>query len=368
MESRERAISRVSWIGIGVNMALAGLKMAVGALAGSLSIVLDGLNNLTDAGSSVITIVSLRLAHRKPDAKHPYGHGRIEYFSAVAISSLVLVAGGTALLESVKSLLHPQMATYTPVTIGLILTSVAVKLALGRYVSDQGKKYNSGALSASGADASMDGLLSASTLLAVGANIFFQWPIEGLVGALLSGFIIKAGVDMLLDSISQILGKRADGEFTAALRATVESFPSVLGAYDLVLHNYGPEFAMASINVELPGDMTAREIHRLSRGIQAMVWQKHRVVINVGVYGVERHDPEVVAIQESVSSILRERPGVVDTHGILVDRKAGWILVDITVDFSIKDTEAFEEWAKGRIRQAHPEYTPYVNLDTHYSD
>ena len=174
MAIREKQITKTSLVGIIANVFLAGFKALVGLISGSIAIVLDAVNNLTDALSSVITIVGIKLAKRKPDDDHPFGHGRIEYFSAIIISGIVLAAGIMSLIESVKKIIHPEMPDYTTVTIVIVAVAVVVKLLLGRYVKTQGIKYNSDALVASGADASFDAIISASTLLGIFITIIFN--------------------------------------------------------------------------------------------------------------------------------------------------------------------------------------------------
>lgn len=170
---------------------------------------------------TVITIIGIKLARRKPDNKHPYGYGRIEYFSAILIAVIILFAGVTSITESIKKIITPEKANYTVITIIIVVVSVIAKLLLGRYVKKQGQKYNSDALVASGADASFDAIISASTLLAAAVTMIFDISIEGIVGAVISAFIIKAGIEMLLESVSDVMGNRADSEVTKSIRNPV---------------------------------------------------------------------------------------------------------------------------------------------------
>lgn len=365
---REKAITQTSIIGIVVNILLSAFKVVVGLISGSIAIVLDAVNNLTDALSSVITIIGIKLARRKPDNKHPYGYGRIEYFSAILIAVIILFAGGTSIIESVKKIITPEKANYTVITIIIVVVSVIAKLLLGRYVKKQGQKYNSDALVASGADASFDAIISASTLLAVAVTMIFDISIEGIVGAVISAFIIKAGIEMLLESVSDVMGNRADSEVTKSIRKTVEEIEPVIGAYDLILHNYGPEYATGSIHIEIPATMNAHEIQLLEKKIQYTVASKYRIVLTVGIYAIEQSDSNIIEMQKTVYAICRAMDGVINTHGFLVEQEKKNITVDITVDFTVKDKSALIQKVKSAISEKYPEYVSDVIIDTNYSD
>ncbi|MBQ4240571.1 MAG: cation transporter, partial [Oscillospiraceae bacterium] len=238
--SREKTIIRTSIIGITANVFLAAFKTVIGILTKSIAIVLDAVNNISDAGSSLITIIGTKLAGREPDKKHPFGYGRIEYLSAMIISMIVLYAGVTSFIESVKQIIDPQTPEYNTVSLIIVAVAVVVKIILGRYVKGVGEKVNSDSLVNSGEDATLDSVISASTLVAAGIFLLSGVSLEAWLGAVISAVIIKSGVEMLRDTISQILGEKNDPELTASIKRTVSSFPQVHGAYDLVLNNYGP--------------------------------------------------------------------------------------------------------------------------------
>ncbi|MBQ3318894.1 MAG: cation transporter, partial [Spirochaetia bacterium] len=211
-ENRDKVIVRTSIVGIVANIFLAAFKAVVGILSHSIAVVLDAVNNLSDALSSVITIAGTKLAGKLPDKKHPLGYGRIEYLSAMIVAAIVLYAGITSLVESVKKIIHPEKADYSAVALIIIASAVVVKLILGRYVKSQGEKVNSSALIASGADASFDAILSASVLASAVIFLVFGISLEAYVGALISFFIIKAGYEMMTETLDDILGQRADSE------------------------------------------------------------------------------------------------------------------------------------------------------------
>ena len=366
--TREKAITKTSIIGIVVNILLSAFKAAVGLVSGSIAIVLDAVNNLTDALSSVITIVGIRLAKKKPDSRHPYGYGRIEYFSAILISVMILFAGVTSIRESVKKIITLEKANYTAVTILIVAVSVIAKLLLGRYVKKQGQRYNSDALSASGADASFDAVISASTLLAAAATLLFDLSIDGIVGAVISVFIIKAGIELLLESVSDVMGNRADSELTKSIKKTIGEIEPVLGVYDLILHNYGPEAAIGSVHVEIPAAMNAHEIQLLEKKIQNAVASQYHIVLTVGIYAIEQSDQQILAMEKEVSDLCRSMDGVINMHGFFVDQEEKYMSFDVTVDFTVKDKALLIQNVKTAVLEKYSGYRIDVQIDTNYSD
>ena len=232
---RERIIFRTGLTGILANLLLSAFKAAVGLLSHSIAVVLDAVNNLSDALSSVITIVGTKLAGRRPDREHPLGHGRIEYLSAMIVSGLVLYAGITSLVESVKKIIRPEKPDYSVLSLAIIAAAVLVKIVLDRYVTAQGKRVNSASLSAAGADALFDAVLSASVLATAVVFMLTGVSMEAYVGALISVFIIRSGLRMMAGTLNEILGKRADKETTARIMEILTEDETVRGAYDLIL-------------------------------------------------------------------------------------------------------------------------------------
>ena len=272
---REKAIVKTSVVGIVTNVFLAGFKAAVGIIANSIAVTLDAVNNLSDALSSVVTIIGAKLGAKQPNKKHPLGYGRIEYLSSMIVAAIVLYAGITSAVESVKKIISPEKADYSTLSLVIISVAIVVKLILGQYVKRQGKKHNSGALVASGSDALFDAILSSSVLAS--ALIYIKWSIslEAYVGVLLSVFIIKAGIEMMVETVNDILGKRSEKEETDKIKHLICEEPEVRGAYDLIMFNYGPNKNYASVHIELPDTMTVEDADKLTRRIQTKVYLEH---------------------------------------------------------------------------------------------
>ena len=322
--SREKAIVRTSLIGIIANVFLAAFKAVVGLTTHSIAIVLDAVNNISDAGSSLITIVGTKLAGKEPDKKHPFGYGRIEYLSAMIIAVIVLYAGITSLVESVRQIIHPETPDYNAVSLVIVAVAVVVKILLGRYVKNAGVRVNSDSLINSGEDATLDSVISASTLVAAGIFLLFHVSLEAWLGAIISAVIIKSGIGMLRDTISQILGERNDAELAKSIRQTVISFPDVQGAYDLVLNNYGPDTWNGSIHIEVPDTYSADQLDQLIREITIAVLKEHHVILTaIGVYSVNTHDEEIISAQKKVREIVLAHEHVRQMHGfyLMKDRK-----------------------------------------------
>lgn len=367
--SREAVIVRTSIVGIVVNVLLAAFKAAVGILSHSIAITLDAVNNLSDATSSVITIIGTKLAGKPADRKHPFGHGRIEYLSAMLISILVLYAGVTSLVESVKKILRPEVPEYTPAGLVIIAAAVIAKVLLGRYVKSVGQRVQSDALVDSGQDAALDAVISASTLLAAAVYLLAHVSLEAWLGAVISIVIIRSGVEMLKDALSRVLGERADAELARALKDTVRSFPGVQGAYDLVLHNYGPDAFQGSVHIEVPDTFSAEELDELIRAITLEVYRKHRVYLTaIGVYSVNTRDPYVAEIREKVKETVLSRPYIREMHGFHLDPAAKEIRFDAVVSFDAPDRKAAYRETVEAARRLYPEYTFQIAMDTDFSE
>ncbi len=368
-KSRNAVIIRTSIIGILANVFLAAFKAVVGFASNSIAIVMDAVNNVSDAASSVITIVGTKLAGKEPDRKHPFGYGRIEYLSAMVISILVLYAGITAFVESVKKIINPDTPDYSAVTLIIVAVAVVVKIILGRYVKGVGKKVNSDSLVNSGEDATLDSIISASTLVAAAIYLIFHISLEAWLGAIIALVIIKSGVGMLRETLSQILGERADAELARDIKATVISYPEVSGAYDLVLHNYGPDSYNGSIHVEVPDTLSADDLDKLIRKISVDVYQKHDVILTaIGVYSVNTKDPEAVEARDKVTEIVMSHEHILQIHGFYFDKPGKMIRFDIVVSFDAPDRRQVYREVCEAVQEAYPDYTLQVTMDTDFSE
>ena len=362
--NRERIIVRTSIIGILANLFLALFKAIVGFASNSIAVILDAVNNLTDALSSVITIIGTKLAGRKPDKKHPLGYGRVEYLTAMIIAAIILYAGISALFESVDKIINPVEADYSVISLVIIGSAVIVKVFLGRYVRSVGRKVNSSSLVASGTDALYDAILSASVFMS--AIIFTIWglSLEAYVGILISVMIIRAGIEILRDTLDDIIGKRTDEGLTDAIKETICSHENVSGAYDLILHTYGPERIIGSVHIEVPCTMTADELDKLQREIAADVMQKHGIIMaGIGVYALDTCNAEAMRIRSEISDIVMSHEGVVQMHGFRADTENRTIVFDLIIDYDLSDRDSLYCHIDEELRSKYPDYTIRMTLD-----
>ena len=362
-KDRDGVIVRTSIIGILVNVLLASVKAVVGILSNSIAVTLDAVNNLSDALSSVVTIIGTKLAGKRPDKKHPLGYGRIEYLSTIIIAAIVLYAGLTALTESADKILNPEIAEYSTITLAIIASSIVAKIILGRYVKSVGEKVNSGSLVASGKDALFDALLSTGVL--VSAIIFIVWDVslEAYVGAMISIFIIKSSIEMMKDAVDEFLGKRPDKDLSDNIKATICEEDRVSGAYDLILHSYGPNRTVGSVHVEIPSDMTAKEIDDLERRITKNVFERHGVIMAaVGIYSVDQSD-EVSMIRSEITDMVMSHPDVLQVHGFRADLEEKVINLDVILDYALEDREELYSQIYEELQARYPDYRIDMVLD-----
>ena len=365
---REKTIVRTSVIGIIANVLLAAFKAAVGIISNSIAVTLDAVNNLSDALSSVITIIGAKLGAKKPDKKHPLGYGRIEYLSSMIVAAIVLYAGITSLVESVKKIIHPEAADYGMVSLIIIAVAIIVKLLLGRYVKKQGEKVNSGALVASGKDASFDAILSASVLAS--AIVFLIWGIslEAYVGVIISIVIIKAGIEMMIETLNDIIGQRGDAEMSKQIKRLVNEEPEVRGAYDLTLFNYGPDKYYGSVHMELPDTMTVDEVDVLTRKIQLKVYQETGVILTgIGVYSYNTSNDEAAEIRNAVQHTILSHDWALQMHGFYVDTINKTMRFDVVVSFDIDHKEALSIMT-GEVKELYPDYDVQIIPDVDVTD
>ncbi|MBQ2072094.1 MAG: cation transporter [Oscillospiraceae bacterium] len=365
---REKTIVRTSVIGIVTNLLLVGFKAFVGLMSNSIAIILDAVNNLSDALSSVVTIIGAKLGAKQPDKKHPLGYGRIEYLSSMIVAALVLYAGITSLVESIKKIFHPEAADYGTVTLVIISVAIVVKLLLGLYVKKQGKKVNSGALAASGSDAMFDAILSASVLAS--AIVYLVWGVslEAYVGVIIAGFIIKAGIEMMIETLNDIIGKREDAEITKELKQIICEEEAVLGAYDVTLFNYGPNKNYGSVHVELPDTLTVDEVDRITRRIQTNVFHKTGVILTgIGVYSYNTSNDEAAQMRNRIQQTVLSHEWALQMHGFYADTEQKALRFDVVMSFDVDRKEALETLYQ-EIRGLYPDYEILIVPDVDIAD
>ena len=367
--SREKTIVRTGIIGIAANVLLASFKALVGFAVHSTAMVLDAVNNFSDVLSSVVTIIGTKIAARKPDKKHPLGHGRVEYLSQMIVAALIIYAGITALWESIKKIINPVDAEHSAVSLAVISVAIVVKIILGLYVKAKGKEVKSNLLISSGTDALFDAVLSTAVLISAVIFMVFKFNIEAYVSVVISIFILKAGIEIILEAVDDMLGHRVEGEYTRNVKASAAAVPGVYGVYDIVLHNYGPDRYLGSLHIEVDDTVTADRIDQLTREINNKVFVETGVILTaVGIYSRNTSNDEQMRIRNEITKLVVEHDHVLQLHGFYIDEAKKRVTFDVVIDFEASDREGLFEHIKEDVRKVLPEYDVIVTLDSDISD
>ncbi len=368
-QNREIVVIKTSIISILSNILLAGFKAFVGLLANSIAIISDAVNNLSDALSSIITIVGTKLAGKAPDKKHPYGYGRIEYMTSMIVSVIVLYAGITAFIESFKKIIHPEVSDYSMLTLIVLIAGIIIKFTLGIYVKKKGKEVNSDSLVASGSDAFNDAILSISVLASAIIYMVFHLSLEAYVGVLLSIFIMKAGLELIRESIDNMLGVRVESHLARSIKNEIVKEKEVQGAYDLILNDYGPDTYLGSVHIEVADTLSVADIDRISRNITDNILEKYGVVLHtIGVYSINTKDKKIMEVKKEITKIIFTHEGILQMHGFYFNEKDKRISFDIIIDFKIKNREEVYQEIYDEIQRKYKGYQIEIKLDIDVSD
>ncbi|MCR5216233.1 MAG: cation diffusion facilitator family transporter [Lachnospiraceae bacterium] len=367
-KNRNQVIVRTSVIGIVANVFLVIFKAMIGVLSNSIAVILDAVNNLADALGSIITIIGTKLAGKRPDQKHPFGYGRIEYLSAMVLSAIVLYAGVTSLIESIKKIIHPETPDYSMVSLIIIAVAVVVKLVLGQYVKKTGEKVNSNALIASGTEAGFDAIVSASVLACAIFYMFTKVSLEAYIGVIISILIAKSGLEILIETINELLGQRADAELAKSVKRAILADPEVRGAYDLIFNNYGPEHDYASVHIELPDTMTVKEVDEITRRISQKVYCETGVVLTaVSIYSYNTKNPKIIEMRDHIFRTVLAHDYALQVHGFYVEEEIKVVRLDVVLTFDVEPQETMG-CLREELKGIYPEYEFYLTPDIDVTD
>ena len=367
---RETAIVRTSAIGITANVALAAFKAAVGILSNSIAVTLDAVNNLSDAISSIITIVGTKLSNKKADREHPFGHGRIEYITTTVIAAIIMYAGISSLIKSIQDIIDPVTPDYSPLSLVIIAVAVLVKIILGHYVRSVGNRVNSDTLIASGSDALFDATLSTSVLTAALIFIFTKISLEAYVGVVISGFIIKASIELLQGSIKEIIGMRPDAALSTLIYDIVKEDPDAEGVYDLIIHNYGPDRFVGSFHTEVLDTTSAIEIDTMIRRLSTEIYKQTSgkiIIAAIGIYARNTTDNRIVKMRTEVTEMALAHEGVLQVHGFIADIENQFMAFDAVIEFGYDGKQIVHDIIH-EVEAAYPDMNVSVLLDRDTSD
>lgn len=367
---REAAIVRTSAIGIAANVALAAFKAAVGILSNSIAVTLDAVNNLSDAISSIITIVGTKLSNKKADREHPFGHGRIEYITTTVIAAIIMYAGISSLIKSIQGIMDPVTPDYSPLSLVIIAVAVLVKIVLGHYVRSIGNRVNSDTLIASGSDALFDATLSTSVLTAALIFIFTKISLEAYVGVVISGFIIKASIELLQGSIKEIIGMRPDAALSTLIYDIVKEDPDAESVYDLIIHNYGPDRFVGSFHTEVLDTTSAIEIDTMIRRLSTEIYKQTSgkiIIAAIGIYARNTTDNRIVKMRTEVTEMALAHEGVLQVHGFIADIENQFMAFDAVIEFGYDGKQIVHDIIH-EVEAAYPDMNVSVLLDRDTSD
>ena len=368
-EARNKKIIKTSIIGIIANFILAIFKVVVGFLSGSIAIILDAVNNLSDTLSSIVTIAGVKFANRAPDKNHPLGHGRFEYLGAAIIATVISYIGFTAIFESIGKIINPNEVNYTFITFLVVSVSVIIKILLGCYYKKIAKQVDSDSLKNSGFDAMMDALISAATIVAGFIYVIWGISIEAYLATLISVFIIYSGFKMLRESFSVILGERVDSDLSRRIKQAICEIDGVYGAYDLLIHDYGTGRSYASVNIDVLDTLSVVEVDDISREVRRLVGQRFRIYVSsVGIFPINTKDKHTVEVRNNIKAMMLMNDHIRQIHGFRIDEKAKEITFDVVIDFSVKDQNALRRRIIKELKRVYPDYHFVISIDLDFSD
>ena len=364
--NRDKQIIKVSIYWIITNLILVWFKAAVWFIANSIAIILDAVNNLSDALSSIITIIWTKLASKAPDKEHPFWYWRVEYFSSVIIAVIILIAWLTSLKESVMKIISPEKADYSIVSLIVIIVAVFVKFFFWRWVKVQWKQLNSWSLIASWTDAISDSYLSLATFIWAIISYFWWISLEWYLWVIISVFILKAAWEILQDTVKDMIWARADSELTDSIKKDILKHKEVQWVYDLTIHNYWPNKVISTAHIQINDETTAKEIHKLSKQIQNEMYTNYWIALTIWIYAANNSGigkemyPKVV-------KICNEYKNIIQIHWFYVDEETNNVTFDIIFNFDEKEPETILNEIHEKLNKLYPDYKFYIIIDTDFS-
>ncbi len=365
-DTREGIIAGTSGLGIIVNLLVAAMKVVLGLLASSIAIVSEGVNNASDALTSVLTLVGTKLAGKKPDEKHPFGYGRIEYLTSLIIAILIIITGVEMLTSAVERIFNPVEMDISYVALIAVALSAVVKFFLGVYTIKMGKKADSGALVAVGLDCRNDSYVSIITIASAIVFIVFHFSIDAYVGIFTSLLILKAGLEVLKDTISELLGRPGEAELAERLYREIRSTEGVYNAVDMMLHNYGPEAYSGSVNIEIDHSKTVGEVYQFIHELQLRIMHEYNVTMVFGIYAVDNDHEEAKQARITVSNFVKSHENVKSFHAVYFDHNTDKLYCDLIVDYKLKDWDKLRKDFTAYMAEHYPDKELELVIETEY--
>ncbi|MBQ0059788.1 MAG: cation transporter [Lachnospiraceae bacterium] len=365
-ESRDSIITMTSGLGIVVNLLLASIKIVIGLISGSIAIASEGANNAADVLSSVLTLIGTKIAGKHPDKEHPFGYRRIEYLTGLIVAVLVLVTGIQMLIDSAKLIIHPEEMNVSYLMIGLIALFAVVKFVLGVYTIKMGKKADSAALEGVGVDCRGDSFASLVTIAATLIFLIFHISLDGIAGVIISLLIIKAGYEILSDTLSELIGRAGEKELAAKLYKEIRGTEGIVAAVDMMLHNYGPDAWSGSVNVEVDHNMSVGEIYQILHKLQLHIMHEYAVTMVFGIYAVDNDNPKLKEMRKVIGSFIREYEGVNSYHALYIEPDTNQLYCDFIVSYDLTDWDALRASFESYMKEKYPQYELNLVIETEF--
>ena len=364
--NRDSVVVVTSALGIIANILIAGLKVSIGVLASSIAIVSSGVNNATDALTSVLTLVGTKLSAKRPDEKHPFGYGRIEYLTSLVIAGMILFSGLEMLQSSVDRIFHPAQMYISTIMLSIIAVTAVIKYFLGVYMIRTGERVDSGALVAVGIEGRNDAYVSLMTLLSAGLFLVLGWDIDAYAGVFTSVIILKAGFDVLRETVSVLLGKPGQEELAREIYKELRADPMVVNAADMMLHNYGPETWSGSVNLEINHDVTVGEVYQQLHQLQLRIMHEYKVTMVFGIYAVDNDHERIRQLRQEVAAFIQTQEHVCSFHALYIEPGTERIYCDFVVDYKLKDWDGLERQFKAYLAERYPNSQVELTVETEF--
>ena len=341
-EVRTRYGMLASVVGIFCNVLLFSVKLAIGLILSSLAVTEDAFNNLSDAASSIISFVGVKMAGKPADAEHPFGHGRIEYIAALIVSFLVIEVGFTFFKSSISKIMHPEEITFDPVPFIILILSILVKLWMAFFNNKLGKRIDSKVMLATAADSLGDVITTSATVISIVICHFTSINVDAIAGLIVSGIVIWSGVSIAKDTLEPLIGQRVPSELYQKITDMVESYEGIVGAHDLIVHNYGPNRSMATIHAEVPNDVSIEASHEIIDRIERDAKKELNILLVIHMDPVEMRDEEVLELRDKTSHIVHALDPELHFHDfrVLKENEQKNLIFDLVVPDSYTEKDA----------------------------
>ena len=362
-DDRGRIGQAGSFTGIVVNALLAVMKFIIGSVTGSVAVAADAVNNLSDAGGSVVSLVTMRIAQKPVDKEHPFGHGRMEYIGALGVGVLILVMGFELFKDSLHSVMNPSLLAFGWVPFIILVISILMKLWLWQFYKDVGKRIDSAALLAASQDSLSDTIATSAVAVSMLVGHFFAWPVDGWMGLVVALLIFKAGFDVCRSTIDQLLGGEPDLELGRKIYDMVMAYEYVLGVHDLMVHDYGPGRCMASLHAEVPADGNLIELHEVIDRAEQEIAEKLNIIVCIHMDPIVTGDEDTDRAHAHLSAFLEKEGLMLHDLRRVPGKEQINLVFDVAVPADYKDIEGLRERIGRAARELDPRHVCVIHFD-----